>query len=86
MSHFENLVSQVSKNSGVKIISLMRQTARIKHGIGTDASDVLGFNYVVKDDSGTCHEYYAAEPPLIGMSHPMPISCPLGIIAFTDIK
>ncbi|MGD0278126.1 MAG: hypothetical protein ABSC11_02340 [Smithella sp.] len=86
MSHFEDLVSQVAKSSGVKIIGLMRQVAKIKNGSGKDASDVLGFDYVIKDDAGTCYEYYAAEPPLIGMSHPMPIPCPLGIVAFNGYK
>ena len=86
MTHFESLVSQVLNGTGVKIIGLMRMVGRIKNGIGTDASDVLGFDYVLKDESGTCLEFYAANPPLIGMSHPVPIPCPLGILAFNGYK
>jgi hypothetical protein len=86
MSHFEDLITQVSKDSGVKILGLMRQIARVKLGVGKDASDILGFDYVVKDSTGTCLEFYAAEPPLIGMTHPTPIACPLGIIAFNGYK
>jgi hypothetical protein len=86
MSQFEDLIAQVSKATGVKIIGLMRQIARIKNGYGKDASDVLGFDYVVKDEGGTCLEYYAAEPPAVGLTQPVPIACPLGIIAFNGYK
>jgi hypothetical protein len=86
MINFNELGSQISNGAGVKMIGLMRQTARIKNGIGKDASDVLGFDYVIKDKTSTCYEFYAAEPPLIGMSHPMPLACPLGIIAFDGYK
>jgi hypothetical protein len=86
MAAFQKFVTDVSKSTGVKIIGLMRQTARIKHNMGKDASDVLGFDYVIKDETGTCHEFYAAEPPLIGMTQPMPIACPLGILAFNGYK
>jgi hypothetical protein len=86
MSHFEDMIDHVSKKTNVKIIGLMRQVARIKNGIGKDVSDVLGFDYVIKDSNGTCLEYYAAEPPLIGMTQPVPIPCPLGIIAFDGYK
>ncbi len=86
MSHFEEMIDQVSSNTGVKIIGLMQQFARIKNGVGKDASDVLGFDYVVKDSGGTCLSFYAAEPPLIGMTHPTPVACPLGIVAFDGYK
>ncbi len=58
---------------------LLSKTARIKNGIGRTPEDVLGWDYIVKDDVGTCYKYYAAQPPLIGMSYPEPIECPLGI-------
>jgi|WetSurMetagenome_2_1015567.scaffolds.fasta_scaffold00706_3 hypothetical protein len=86
MTHFENLIEQISKNAGVKTIGLMRQDARIKHGAGRDASDVLGFDYVIKGTDGSCLSFYAAEPPLIGMTQPIPIPCPLGIVAFDGYK
>jgi hypothetical protein len=48
MSQFEKLVSQIQSDNSVQIIGLMRQGARIKIACGKDASDVLGFDYVVK--------------------------------------
>jgi hypothetical protein len=86
MTHFESLVSGVSGAAGVEVIGIMRQIARIKHGIGKEASDVLGFDYVLKDKEGICLEFYAAEPPLIGMTQPTPVACPLGIVVFNGYK
>lgn len=86
MSQFEKLVSQIQSKNSVQIIGLMRQVARIKNGCGKDASDVLGFDYVVKSADGVCREFYAAEPPAIGMTEPQPVACPLGIIAFNGYK
>jgi hypothetical protein len=82
MLNFQDLFAKASKSAGVKFIGLMRQVARIKNSQGKDASDVLGFDYVIKDDHGKCFEFYAAEPGLAGLTAPKSIPCPLGIIAF----
>ena len=58
---------------------LLSKTAKIRNGIGTTPEDVLGWDYIVKDDAGTCYKYYAAQYPLVGMTQPEPIECPLGI-------
>lgn len=86
MSHFKSLVSHIASKNSVEIIGLMRQVARIKNGVGKDASDILGFDYVVKSSAGACFEFYAAEPPLVGMTEPLPLACPLGVIAFNGYK
>ena len=56
--------------------------ARIKHGAGNSPKDVIGFDYVMKDDSGACWSFYMANPPYIGLSHPVIIECPLGVVSF----
>jgi hypothetical protein len=86
MAHFQELVDQIKKETGVEIIGLMRQIGRIRNSVGKTAKDVVGFDYVVKDAEGGCLEYYAANPPLIGFSHPMSVFCPLGVVAFNSYK
>ena len=48
-------------------------------------SEVVGFNYISRC-GGHCFSYYAANPPLIGMSTPMPQECPLGLQAIGEYK
>jgi hypothetical protein len=86
MSHFKNLVSHIASKNFIEIIGLTRQIARIRNGAGREPSDVLGFDYVVKGSDGTCLEFYAAEPPIVGMTEPVPVACPLGVIAFNGYK
>jgi hypothetical protein len=86
MATFQELADQIKKDSGVEIIGLMRQIGRIRFGVGKTANDIVGFDYIVKEKNGGCMEYYAANPPLIGLSHPVPVPCPLGIVAFNSYK
>ncbi len=86
MSEIKNYLDTAAEKTGVKCIGLERKNAVIKNGIGSKVEDVLGWNIIVRDESGTCHEYYTARPPLIGMTQPVPIKCPLGIIPFDGYK
>jgi hypothetical protein len=84
MGDLKGLLNQVAAKigEGVRLDGLMVKTARIKHGAGKTAQDVLGWDYIMRTVEGTCYEYYAAQPPLIGMTQPEPIPCPLGIQPF----
>ncbi|HEX3030290.1 MAG TPA: hypothetical protein VHT34_13565 [Clostridia bacterium] len=64
---------------------LIKETGVLKYPASSDAEDVLGFNYIVYDN-GTCYEYYAANPPLVGMTQPVPVSYPLGLAVFDTPK
>ncbi len=63
---------------GCKKEGLLSKTAKIKEGGARSISDILGWDYVIKVDS-TCYSFYAAQPPIIGMTEPVEIACPLGI-------
>jgi len=69
----------------VKFDGLMSQKAHIKNNIGTSDKDILGWDYVVHWND-RCYMYYAAQPPLSGMTQPQPIPCPLGIRIFNEYK
>jgi hypothetical protein len=72
--------------TGIKFIGLLRKTARIKHGYGSEISDILGWDIILRAEDGHCYEFYAAQQPLKGMTQPQPIMCPLGIVAFDEYK
>ncbi len=80
------ILDQASDNIGgdVKVEGLLRKIARLKPG-ADKPEDVLGFDYTVHHD-GTCYEYYAANPPLKGVTQAVPVECPLGIEIFDDYK
>ena len=86
MPQIKNHLDTAAEKTGVKFIGLERKSGVIKNGMGSTAQDILGWNITIRDDGGTCYEYYMAQPPLIGMTQPVPIKCPLGIIAFDDYK
>jgi len=81
-----NNLTEVSKmlgtNSNVKYV---RRIGRLSNNLTGEASDVLGFDNIVFID-GTCYEYYAANPPLIGMTQPVPVPYPYGLAIFEDYK
>ena len=81
-----DLLANAKKETGVNFIGLLRKSARIKHGIGADLSDVLGWDIVLRAQDGNCYANYAAQSPLIGMTMAQPIMCPIGIVAFDDYK
>ena len=63
---------------------IVKMTGRIKIN-SESATDVLGFDYVGYSQ-GSCFEYYSANPPLTGTTGPIPVYCPVGLEAFTDIE
>ncbi len=82
----QTILADASEKIGgdVRLEGLMSKIGRLKPCAST-AADVLGFDYIVRMDQ-TCYKYYAANPPLIGMTQPEPIICPLGIQAFNEFK
>lgn len=58
--------------------------AHIKNGIGKTIADVLGFDYTVHG-GGKCWEYYAALPPLIGLTQAKAVPCLIGIRIFKNL-
>jgi hypothetical protein len=71
---------------GVKVVGIMSKKAHIKHGAGKELSDILGWDSVIQTDERICYQFYAAQPPLIGMTQPQPIHCPLGIQVFDSFE
>ncbi len=80
------LLASAKKETGVNFNGLLRKTARIKHGMGSDLSDVLGWDIVLRSKDGDCYSYYSAQAPLMGTTMAQPVMCPLGIVAFDDYK
>ena len=75
-------LSMASENSTIEK-GLLKKTAVIKDGEARSISDVLGFVYIT-EINGTCYRFYAAEPPLDGMTRPVVIPCPVGIQVITN--
>lgn len=85
----ENKTTQLknaAESCNVEFKGLMVKKARIKNENGKEKSDILGWDYIFRAIDGTCYSFYAAEPPLIGMTQPIPIICPLGVKAFNSYK
>jgi hypothetical protein len=84
MNDMKSFLAQVAGKIGenVTLAGLVVKTARIKNGAGNTVSDILGWDYIVRVTDKTCFKFYAAQPPLIGMTQPEPIQCPIGIRAF----
>ncbi|WP_428737280.1 hypothetical protein [Sulfurimonas sp.] len=86
MSQIKSYLDAAAEKTGVEFIGLERKDGVIRNGIGSTVEDILGWNIIVRDKDGSCHEYYTARPPLIGMTQPVPIRCPLGIVSFDGYK
>ncbi len=84
MSLQDNLAQASEELGGGVAFKLLKQTARLKNPAET-ADDVTGFDYVVSG-SGKCYGYYAANPPLVGLTKPEPVACPLGLAVIDDYK
>ncbi|MDD3407751.1 MAG: hypothetical protein PHP13_06675 [Methanomicrobium sp.] len=70
---------------GVIIKELVTKKAHLKNGCAKTAADVLGWDMIVRyTDQGAsiCYSYYEAQPPLIGITNPVRIQCPLGLRSF----
>ncbi|MDD3042099.1 MAG: hypothetical protein PHW56_04035 [Methanosarcinaceae archaeon] len=75
-----------AKLGEVQFKGLMLKEARIKNGAGSSPEDVLGWDYMFRTNEGVCYKYYAAQPPLLGMTQPVPVPCPLGIQTFDSYE
>lgn len=84
MSEIKDLMSQATAQvgEGVEFKGLMSKVARIRHSAGESPQDILGWDYILRAQDGTCYQFYAAQPPLVGMTQPEPVPCPLGVRAF----
>jgi len=69
----------------VVLEGLLRMNGRLKNNLGSQPSDVVGFDYLVHHED-SCYEYYEANPPLIGLTQPVPVLCPVGIMVFDEYK
>lgn len=86
MSTQDELAKASQEVGGDVKLGLLRKTGRLKTPESEQASDVEGFDNVVSDGSGKCYQYYAANPPLVGLTKPEPVACPLGIAVIDDYK
>lgn len=71
---------------GKPIAGLLSKQACINNGMGTEVKDILGWNFIERAKDGTCFSFYAAQPPLYGMTCPVQIQCPLGIRIIPSYK
>jgi len=78
--------TEAAKLGNVEFKGLMTKKARIKNGVGTKSSDILGWDYLFRATDGTCYVFYAAQPPLEGMTQPVPIPCPVGARIFDSYE
>jgi len=74
--------ANVQVGEAVRFKGLMSKIARIKQNAGKSSGDILGWDYIFRAEDGTCYSFYAAQAPLIGMTQPVPIPCPLGVRVF----
>ena len=61
---------------------LISKVAQINNSEGKTAADVLGWNVTFRDEDGKCRTYYVAQAPLVGMTEPVEVPCPLGVQSF----
>jgi len=74
---------------GVVIKELVTKKAHLKNGCAKTAADVLGWDMIVRytgPGASVCYSYYEAQPPLIGLTNPVRIICPLGLRSFENYK
>ncbi|MDD4749723.1 MAG: hypothetical protein PHD26_07335 [Methanosarcinaceae archaeon] len=87
MISLKEVMEEVASKVGeVQFKGLMLKEARIKNGAGKMPEDILGWDYLFRTDKGVCYSYYAAQAPLIGMTQPSPLPCPLGIQPFDSYE
>lgn len=81
-----DILKTTAEKIGTPIYGLERKTARIRNGIGTEVSDILGWDVITRAKNNHCYENYVAQPPFLGITQPTPVPCPLGIIPFNTYK
>lgn len=72
-------------NAGFSEVLLMK-TARLKGMAAVKSSDVIGFDVKMVGMDGKCYQYYVANPPLLGLTQPVPDKSPLGLSSFKEYK
>jgi len=86
MPNKTQLTTAAQRVGNVHFEGLLRKEGVIRRGVGENYDDVLGFNYIAHEQQGGCYEFYAANPPLIGMTEPVPCPCPLGLETFDEYR
>lgn len=66
----------------VEFEGLISKVARINNSEGKTAADVLGWDVTYRGEDEKCYSYYVAQAPLVGMTEPVVVQCPLGVQAF----
>jgi hypothetical protein len=86
MSIKKQISAAAAKLGLISIKGLVQMSGVLPKGVSSASEDVVGFYYIMQDENGNCHSFYAANPPLIGMTEPVPAPHPLGIQVFDDYK
>jgi len=81
---FVAIAAFVPAASAATTTPLLSKTGVLSVPEASSAEQVVGFNYIVLGRDDSCMTYYAANPPLIGMSKPVEIPCPLGIVVIDN--
>jgi hypothetical protein len=76
-----------AKQSGVelKFDGLVKMTGRFNFKVAKKPEDIVGFDYILFW-KGDYFKFYAANPPLIGMTPPFKMRPVLGFESFNDFK
>ncbi len=84
MVDLKEMLEKTSQRIGtdVEMKGLLLKSARLKRPAATRPEDVAGWDIITRDNTGTCYEHYEAQYPLIGMTQPQPIPCPVGLQTF----
>ena len=86
MPNKNQLTTAAQRVGNIQFEGLLRKEGVIRRGLGDKPDDVLGFNYVAHEKQGGCYQYYAANPPLIGMTEPVPVHFPLCLGSFDEYR
>lgn len=86
MNDKTSIKQALGRIGNIELKGLMKKVAVLKRPVVDSAKDVVGFNYLLHEAEGTCYAYYAANPPLSGMTEPQPTTCPIGIETFGEYK
>ena len=81
MIHAE-LLTKAAEMADVKFEGLLKKTGMLRVPFAHDAKDVVGFDYIVHTADNCCMEFYAANPPLVGMTKPKLVTYPMGLMIF----
>lgn len=85
MKEADGFLAQYQRDMGIEFDRLLSKTARINNHFGCKPADILGWDYLVRS-AHVCYYFYAAQPPLVGMTHSSMVICPLGLKAFDSYK